>query len=184
MSKLCAICGNEITKINDSTEHVIPQSIGGGLVVRGFICKSCNDSTGAKWDSVLAKQLNPLSLFFGVVRERGQVPSQLFKTTAGETLMQHVDGSFSPEKPLYQETSTPSGKEIRISARSDKELNKMLRDLKKNYPQVNLDELKQKVSHAQEYPKGEILYSLQVGGEEAGRSIVKTALSFAYSVGD
>ena len=67
MQKICALCGCEITDRNDSEEHVIPQAIGGKLSVWGFICKDCNGRTGWGWDSVLSKQLNPLSLFFGVV---------------------------------------------------------------------------------------------------------------------
>ena len=72
MRKTCFLCGCEITNRNDSEEHVIPQAIGGKLSVWGFVCKSCNDRTGRKWDSVLTQQLNPLSLFFGIVRERGE----------------------------------------------------------------------------------------------------------------
>jgi HNH endonuclease len=183
MSKTCIICQREIAKENDSVEHIIPQAIGGRLSVRGFLCKKCNAWTGEKWDSVLTKQLNPLSLFFTIVRKRGTAPPQLFTTSAGERLIRNIDGDFSLEKPHYHEVAMGNRKEIRISARTDEELEKILQGLKKKYPQINLDALKKQVIHVQEYPKGAVLYNLQLGGEMAGKSTVKTALSFAYSQG-
>lgn len=184
MQKTCVLCGCKITSKNNSEEHVIPQAIGGRLSVWDFICKNCNDRTGWEWDAVLTQQLNPLSLFFGVTRERGEVPSQIFSSTAGERLERHVDGSFSPVKPLYQKKKTEAGgTEIKIMARSDAELDKILKGIKKKYPQVNIDEVKRQVVRKREYPQGLILYNLPFGGKEAGCSIIKTATSFAYSLG-
>ena len=183
MRKTCFLCGCEITDRNDSEEHVIPQAIGGKLSVWGFICKSCNDRTGRKWDSVLTQQLNPLSLFFGIVRERGEVPSQTVSLTTGERLEQHADGTFSPQKPLCEEKKMERGIEIKITARSDEELETILKGIKKKYPQVDINELKQRVIRKKEYPQGLIKYEISFGGKEAGRSVVKTALSFAHSLG-
>ena len=183
MKCLCAICGKEITKENDSEEHVIPQSVGGKLVITGFLCAGCNSKAGEKCDAALAKQLNPLSLFFGIVRERGKVPPQVFKTTTGDKLQQHADGSFSPAKPSYHEEKTEEGIEIKISARSDEELNKILAGIKKKYPKVDIETLKQEAVRVRQYPKGLILNSLEFGGHETGKSIVKTALAFASNVG-
>ena len=77
-SPICALCDMEITEKNDTKEHLIPNAIGGRKKIKGFICNSCNKASGDNWDSELAKQLNPFSLFFGITRERGEAPSQLF----------------------------------------------------------------------------------------------------------
>ena len=82
--KICALCDAEITKNNDTREHLIPNAIGGRKKVKGFICNSCNNKSGAEWDADLANKLNPLSLFFRIQREQGEVPPQSFSTTGGE----------------------------------------------------------------------------------------------------
>ncbi|KAB7740293.1 hypothetical protein F2P47_08595 [Parvibaculum sedimenti] len=63
----CIICNNVLTKGTDSREHVIPNSIGGRLKVRGFLCVRCNNTSGHKWESDLARDLN----LEGSVRSRG-----------------------------------------------------------------------------------------------------------------
>ncbi|MDD5567614.1 MAG: HNH endonuclease [Candidatus Omnitrophica bacterium] len=183
MHKKCTLCGSEIIKENDSEEHVIPQAIGGRLTVKGFICKGCNGKSGQEWDAVLAKQLNPLSLFFGIKRERGQAPSQKFPTSTGGEFEHHTDGSLSLVKPEFHVRKVDGKTEIKIVARSDKELNRLLKGLKKKYPQVNIGDLKAKATHETIHPDGFFHYKLNAGGEKAGRSLVKTAIAFAYSMG-
>ena len=139
--KYCALCNVKITKQNDSKEHVIPNSIGGRKKITGFICNECNNNSGEDWESDLAKQLNPLSLFFGIHRERGDVPSQIFDTTGGEKLKLNVDGSMDIPKPKYNENPFETGIHININARSMKEAKKMLNGVKRKYPQVDLDDL-------------------------------------------
>ena len=123
----CALCDIIITDENDTKEHIIPNAIGGRKKVKGFICKACNNSTGNSWESELAKQFNPLSLLFSINRERGNVPSQLFETTAGEKLKLNVDGSMANDKPVYTETPLGDNKvKINIQARDQKEKKSML----------------------------------------------------------
>src|SRR4051812_23932168 len=90
----CVRCACVIDEGNDTDEHVIPNSIGGRLKVRGFICLACNSHTGETWDAVLAKQSNFFCHFFGVARERGEPPSQPIETTAGEKLLIQPGGGF------------------------------------------------------------------------------------------
>ena len=98
----CALCDKEITEEKDTKEHLIPNAIGGRRKVKGFICKDCNSASGDTWESELAKQLNPLDLFFGIIRERGEVPSQLFETTDGDKLKLNLHGGMNIEKPCIQ----------------------------------------------------------------------------------
>ena len=60
----CALCDIIITNENDTKEHIVPNAIGGRKKIKGFICRACNSTSGDSWDKELAKQLNPLSLFF------------------------------------------------------------------------------------------------------------------------
>jgi hypothetical protein len=81
MYSKCAICHCDLTKGRDSSEHVIPNAIGGRLKVRGFLCVECNSETGTKWDAVLAKQLNALCILLGVERESWHEVSLSFGDT-------------------------------------------------------------------------------------------------------
>ncbi|MXR37527.1 HNH endonuclease [Neisseriaceae bacterium B2N2-7] len=179
------MCDVEITEENDTKEHIIPNAIGGRKKVKGFICESCNNTAGDGWESELAKQLNPLSLFFGISRERGEAPSQLFETTGGDKLKLHVDGSMEIEKPLYLERPLESGVGVRIQirARSIPEVKRMLQGVKRKYPQIDLNELLSNAKSESYYCPDMFEFNFSFGGHEAGRSIVKSALALAVSSG-
>lgn len=181
----CALCDNDITKENDTKEHLIPNAIGGRRKVKGFICGICNNTSGDVWESELAKQLNPLSLFFGISRERGEAPSQLFETTGGDKLKLNFRGSMDIEKPVYSETPLESeaGVQIQIKARSMPEARRMLQGVKRKYPQVDLNELLDNAKSESSYCSDMLKFNLSFGGHEAGRSIVKSALALAVSSG-
>ncbi len=184
-SPKCALCDEAITEENDTKEHLIPNAIGGRKKIKGFICESCNNSSGDDWESELAKQLNPLSLFFGISRERGEAPSQLFETTGGDRLKLNVDGSMDIEKPIYSESPMESGTgvQIQIRARSMPEAKRMLQGVKRKYPQVDLNELLENAISQSSYCSDMLHFNLSFGGHEAGRSIVKSALALAVSSG-
>jgi hypothetical protein len=114
----CVSCDCLIDDSDDSEEHVIQNSVGGRLTVRGFICRTCNNRTGETWDAAFAKQLNFFCHFFGAVRDRGEPPVQPIVTTAGEHLLMQPDGGFKIQKPVYEVTSTGDAKKrIQIRAR-------------------------------------------------------------------
>jgi len=184
-SSKCALCDVEITDTNDTKEHLIPNAIGGRKKIKRFICKTCNSISGDDWESELAKQLNPLSLFFGISRERGDAPSQLFETTGGDKLKLNVDGSMDIEKPVYSEQPLESGTgvQIQIRARSIPEAKRMLQGVIIKYPQLDLNELLDNVKFQSSYCPDMLNFNFSFGGHEAGRSIVKSALALAVSSG-
>lgn len=179
----CSLCDVEITEENDTREHVIPNAIGGRKKISGFICEKCNNESGDDWESDLAKQLNPLCLFFGISRDRGNVPSQQFETTGGEKVSLNADGTMDIAKPVYKEQKHEAGVNINISARSVKEAEKMLKGVKRKYPQVNLEDLLSNAEEKSYYPSDMIKFNLSFGGQMAGRSIVKSALALAVEAG-
>jgi hypothetical protein len=184
-SPQCALCGVIITEANDTKEHLIPNAIGGRKKIKGFICRDCNNVSGDNWESELAKQLNPLSLFFGISRERGNAPSQLFKTTGGDKLKLNLDGSMDIEKPIYIEKQLESGAgvQVQIRARSIPEAKRMLQGVKRKYPQVDLNELLDNAKSESSYCPDMLNFNFSFGGHEAGRSIVKSALALAVGSG-
>jgi hypothetical protein len=182
--KHCVCCNCDIHDGNDSVEHVIPNSVGGRLKVRGFICTDCNSRTGQTWDAVFAEQHNFFSNFFGVVRERGLPPQQAIETSAGERLLMQPDGSLRMQKPVYRETPTATGKQIQITARDRREATNILEGVARKYPsQIDVAVELAKSEERYNYPEGVVYHSPQFGGAAGGRSLVKTATAFAFHCG-
>lgn len=179
----CLLCEDVISSETDSREHIIPNSIGGRKKVSGFLCVSCNSKSGDNWDSKLAQQMNPLSLFFRINRERGDTPSQKFQTTSGDEWVLNANGSMDLPKPIFKEQKNDTGVEINISARNMVEARKMLKGVVKKYPQLNVDELLKQSQVESTYSQAPVQFNLSFGGLDAGRSFVKTALALLSTTG-
>ncbi len=181
--KVCACCPSEITEINDSEEHVIPNSIGGRKKVRGFICITCNSSFGQSWDTKLAEQLNWFSLAVGIERERGSSPDEIVQTVDGTELRLRADGTMTRKEPFFQRTESDGKANIRMFARTEREARKMLQGIKKKHPKFDLEgELKNlKMTPFKE--DSALQHRLELGGSEAGRSVVKTAIAQCVGLG-
>ncbi|MBK3785674.1 HNH endonuclease [Paraburkholderia aspalathi] len=176
----CAICDEEITPLNDSKEHVVPNAVGGRLKVRGFICRKCNNGSGCEWDAELADQFNWFSVTLNVKREAGVAPSHPVKTVGGQGLLLHADGTMSPDKPVISTTEIPSGRQISIKARTRLEARKILKGLQRKYPESDFSMAFASLTEETSMPDGPIMTSFQFGGPLAGRSIVKTAVAMAF----
>lgn len=177
LEKRCLLCGEVISKEIDSYEHLVPNSIGGRKKVSGFLCVRCNSRSGDNWDSALARQMNPLSLFFRINRERGNAPSQRFQTTSENELILNADGLLGLPRPIYKEKKLENGVEVNISARNVAEAKRMLKGVARKYPQLDVDELLEKYQSKSSYSQDPIKFNLSFGGLDAGRSFVKTALA-------
>lgn len=183
LEKRCLLCEELISTEIDSREHLIPNSIGGRKKVSGFLCVTCNSKSGDSWDSALASQMNPLSLLFRINRERGNAPSQKFQTTSGSEWVLNADGSMDLPKPIFKEKNNEEGVEINISARNMDEAKKMLKGIARKYPQINAEELIEKLQVKSTYSQDPIKFNLSFGGLDAGRSFVKTALALLSTTG-
>lgn len=177
MASNCALCGEQITQDNDTKEHIIPNAIGGRKKVTGFICNVCNNKSGDTWENELAKQLNPLSLFFRISRERGNAPRQKFGTTDGNEIVLEYDGSMTLPKPLYRENIVDGQVQISIQARTIQEAKGMLKGVARKYPNADVDSFLDNAQVKSTYSPEMMEFKLSFGGTDAGRSIVKSALA-------
>lgn len=177
----CSLCNTSFNKTKDSEEHIIPQSIGGKKTVTGFICENCNNRKGNEWDSKLAKHLNPLSIFFNIKRERGEVPSMKLSTDTGHEYVVSAGGEISLPKPIYEEIDLPDEKKItiHIKARNEKEALQQIMRAKKSYPQIDTDSLIKQMKTTTAYIDDHFLFSIGGLDEACIKSIVKTALALA-----
>lgn len=178
----CAICGQNFQNVQDSNEHIIPNAIGGRKKIKQFICVDCNSKTGREWDAELAKQLEPMSLYLRIKRERGEIRSQIFSTSNGQTIRLKNDGTMEHSKPLIQEEYCEDTKRgtIHASLRSKKEAKQLIDGYKrKGYKIQNEEELLNSLETKQSYLNEFINFNISIAGNKAGRSIVKSLLAFA-----
>lgn len=183
MKPVCAICGKEITASDNSEEHIIPASLGGRRTVSDFLHGHCNNEAGATWDGELAKQLQPLILNFGVKRQGGQALKMKVATTAGEEFLLGPGGSLEMLKPIIEKADPEIGNTYKIQVGSRADGRKVLNGLKRKHPEIDIEASLACIRVEETYLKAPIQLNLQFGGEESGRSLVKSTLALAYDAG-
>jgi hypothetical protein len=182
--KKCALCTNLLTKENLTKEHIIPNSIGGRKKTKGFICNTCNNDYGKKWEAVLAEQFLWFSLATGIKRERGTPPNLQIKTTAGEELLLRHDGTMTPANPTYIEQKEENGKiKIQLQVRTKEEANHIIKGVIKKYPSLDAKAVMENFVVNQRYLDIPVKMNFEFGGQNGGRSMVKTALALASEYG-
>ena len=184
MTNLCALCQTPFTKDNSTKEHVILNAIGGRKKVRDFICKSCNDKTGEKWDSALASQLQSFCTMLDIARERGDNRPLSVETLSGRKVIWNPDGSFNDAELTIARSTSGDKTHFQIHASSKSHLRKTISKMtKKHYPNVDVNKLMLQATESQEYLQEPIQIHFEIGGALAGRSIVKSCLALACEVG-
>lgn len=172
----CAICSSLLTEDNKTAEHIIPNSIGGKRTVTYFICDKCNNEKGETWDFALSESYKDLALFLRIKRDRGTVPSRIVSTTAGEEFILDATGRMTIPRPTYNKTITDEKIHITMTARNDAEAEKMIKDVTKKYAKQGKKVVLTKTTSST-YPKGMLSSDMQYGGEEVGRSFIKSLLA-------
>lgn len=180
---VCPFCESDITRINDSNEHVIPNSIGGRKKVRGFLCKQCNNSLGRSWDATLAAQLNWFSLAVGIKRERNNNPDEVVRTVDGTELLLRANGTMTRKEPFFQIVESEGKANIRMFARTELEARKMLQGIKDKYSDFDLEGELKNLKMTPFKVDSRLQHRLVFGGPEAGRSVVKTAIAQCIDAG-
>jgi hypothetical protein len=180
----CILCEKPITAENDSEEHLISNAIGGRRKISGLVCRGCNSTTGENWDAALAAQLLPLCLLMDITRERGELPNLRVETSAGEQLAIGPNGSLSLSSPEFLATPLLSGgTQYRVKARTMAEARRIVKGLKRKHPEIDVDTTLRDAQMVETYPQGAVGHDLSIGGELAGRSMVKSCLVWAVANG-
>jgi len=179
----CAICGQDILKEDDSEEHIISRAIGGRRAVRGLLHVACNNKAGQTWDAELERQLRPLALHFGVRRQRGRTPRMEIVTTAGEALLLGPGGELSMVRPDINRTPSPEGVRLQVTAGTFEQARAFLESQKRKNPHIDIEETLASAQVRRSYAKGVVQLQLGFGGEQSGRSLVKSALALAHHAG-
>lgn len=182
-TRRCALCDTPIGSSNNSKEHIIPNAIGGRKTVSGFICANCNSKSGAKWDHELFVSLKPLCTLMDIRRQGGKNQPIPIKTLSGDEFVLQPGGGLTIPKPIFSQRDHATGKEIEFSASSEKEARQILKNLKKKYPHISIEDSMKNMQIHKTYPEEPMKISIHLGGLDAGRSIVKSCLALAFAAG-
>ena len=120
----CALCETPLDDDYSSSEHVIPNAIGGSKSVRNFICKQCNDKTGADWDKELVAQVQLFCTMWIIQRARGENQPTPVETVKGEKLLLLPDGSMTFPKVIVSKSKIGNAIRVNIEAESKERLKK------------------------------------------------------------
>ena len=179
----CALCNEPLVGGNASKEHVIPNALGGRKTVENFICAKCNSKTGADWDNALIRQLGPLCTMLNIRRDRGRNQPMKVETLSGKALRIHPDGTMEIAKPTFERHERDGRTEVRMSAGTTKEIREMVSGLAGKNPEIDIEEVMRNAPVKREYSREPFAISLEPGGIDAGRSIVKSCLAMACDQG-
>lgn len=175
----CYLCDEKLTEVNSSQEHILLNSIGGRLKSKDLLCKDCNAKFGHNTDRELSKQLQFLSNYLNIKREKGE--NQPLKGLISESGKKYnlIDGSKPAlSKPEFQIEDKDNQINYNISARDENELLGILKGLKKKHPELDIEEAKKHFQWKEEYLDEMLNHKMTIGGELSFKSIVKTAVNY------
>ena len=186
MTKFCALCRTSLTKPNnDSNEHIIPQAIGGRKKVRNFLCRSCNNDTGRKWDKELCDQLKPFCTMLDIRRQNGENKPVPLKGVDDKEFVLNRDASISIPRYTRVERDLGDTTEVTIEAKSMRDAKRRLVQEARKRSNLNVEEILSDATSLRDHMQAPLRMSLPLflSGESAGRSIVKSCLALAYQAG-
>ncbi len=175
----CYICSCELSDKNKYTEHIIINAIGGRLKSKNIICKNCYNKIGDKMDASLAKELNSLTNYLNITRDRGE-PEDIALKEKGSDLTYYIS-------PDGKQKLAPNAPEIQIEGdkgvikghfNDKKELKKFLETIKsRKLPTLDIEDALEKSEVKSRFVDYEG-FRITVGGEENFKSILKTAINY------
>lgn len=131
----------------------------------------------------MAKQLNSLCLICNISRDRGNTPPATVTTTTGDVVKYHPGGVVKKHRPYVSETRAGDKVSLSIQARDKNELRKILKEKRKKFPTLDIEEALSRVEVSQSFPDGMYHFELNFGNEDSMRSIVKALLATVFDKG-
>ncbi|GMB08099.1 HNH endonuclease [Thermolongibacillus altinsuensis] len=175
----CYVCDIDLTKENETDEHILLNAIGGKLKSRRLICKDCNSRFGSDIDDKLAQQLNPIANLLDVKRDRGQ-PQNVKGTYENKEIIIEPGGKIKLARPYIDKGE----KVVHIEASTMGEAKKVLRGLKRKHPELDIEEALKNAKRSKDYLPS-VTINMSFGGKETKQAICKMAVNFyIFSGGD
>ena len=176
----CYVCNSKISKENESSEHVILNSIGGRLKSKKLLCKKCNSEFGDDIDVELSKQLNYIANMLNIKRDRGEPQPFIVETKEGNVKYKYMPGGKPEIKdPTVERKAMKDGKvQYYIEARNYDEANRILNGIANKNPNIDVEKIIEKTEKRREYIEDKLHFKFDIGGDKSFRSICKSAVNF------
>lgn len=172
----CFICGIKLDSNNSSDEHILLNALGGHLHSPALLCKKCNSLIGSEYDDELSRELNYAASYLNVPRQRGK--NQVIHTSANEKYNLLPGGKPELKKPIVKTTKEDNKGTIEFVARNEDEAKKILKNLAKKYPQINVDEVLHQMKMHREYLGRKISFNTSFHANKMFPSIIKSAIEY------
>jgi hypothetical protein len=134
----CLHCDAEITEGNNTSEHVIPNALGGRLKTTSAICRNCNSRLGADIESEFIKKLSFLTNVLDVERDRGGNPDLIVEdSNTGLKLRQRPGKLAELDKNIRHQKTEDGEATISFFAKTESLAKGVLR----RFPKANVESL-------------------------------------------
>lgn len=171
----CYLCDKVLCDWNSSKEHIIPNALGGHLKSQHILCKECNSILGEELDNILSSRIN-LPTLLDIKRDRGKTKEIVGKTQSGKKYL--IDRNLKPKNEKIETKILENGKRS-IIVRDEKEARKILKQIKKKNPKINVESELSKIKWKNEYIDEPLFFKNDIlDGKEAFRAITKIAIGF------
>ncbi|WP_124221421.1 HNH endonuclease [Aquisalibacillus elongatus] len=168
----CYVCNNDLTKENETEEHIILNAIGGKLKSKKLVCKDCNSKFGFEIDNILAEQLNPIANLLDVKRDRGQ-PRSIKGTYQNKEILIEPGGKMKLARPYFDLDKN----HFKIQTSSTKQARQVLNGLKRKYKQIDIEENLNNAKRNKSYLPS-VTININFGGENTSRALCKMAVNY------
>ena len=102
-----------------------------------------------------------------VKRPRGGNRQFVVETISERKLAVKPDGSMTIAEPVFEKRQLDGKSEVKIHARTIRELRSMVAGLKKRHPRIDVDEVIKRADRKREYLREPYAIALDVGGSLA-----------------
>jgi len=195
---MCIFCGKKLKTSEYADEHVFPDAIGGLLVLKGKVCKPCNDKLGHSVDTHLVNHglVSFERLLYGLKGKSGKVPNPFEKGVLSNDPTQKIRYEFTDDgKPkrtylVPQINATKQENALEVSFNIDESDRKNIPSiLKKLAKRNNLSISDEQIEEALRIPSEEfqptIRNSMQVDLDKYRKAIIKIGYELGcYWLGD
>lgn len=189
----CYICEEELTDLNRSPEHILPEALGNNIVSWGLLCQKCNNTTASQIDADFVQFTGHLFRLVLQAKPNARVDDSITGfLSSGEAIR------FGPNMQMETvvEIPIPDGPSIIFTAppeKAEKRAKRILNQLKRKYPKMEPEKMLAKATRGTR-PLEELVYlansnynnstnQSEVGGPAFFRGIKKTAVNFYLSRG-
>ena len=178
----CVLCGVEISRRNNSKEHLILKTLGGRRTTRKAICRACNTQTGRDWDSVLERQLRRYILLVELPNKTNKKRKEIIRESQDKRII--LKTGMLGGKEQIEEVEHEG--ELYIVGEDKKEVEAEIRRrqedgvITEEAADKTIEEIREKVE-VETFVEFEDVRSFR--GGEVVRSIIKSMLTTACATG-